>query len=41
MSISQIRNIEGNGRITSDGWPVTLALRMDIPVNVRYEECKG
>lgn len=39
LSISQIRNIEGRGRITADAWPVTLGLRMNIPVSVSMREC--
>lgn len=39
LSISQIRNIEGLGRVTADGWPITLGLRMNIPVTSRLAEC--
>ena len=41
LSISQIRNIEGPGRVTSDGWPVTLGLRMNIPITSAFTACRA
>jgi len=41
MSISQARVIEGPGRITANGWPVSLGFIMDIPVSKTLLECKG
>lgn len=41
LSISQVRNIEGRGRVTSDGWPVTLGQQLNIPVSTTLLECKA
>lgn len=40
MSISQSRTIESRGRITSNGWPVTLALMLNCKASYVTRECK-